>query len=95
MSSPSKEIQVLNVGDFVKLNCSARGLPPPRVKWLKDGQPFTSIEMHVGKDLLKSELVIHRFKQSSAGIYTCQFYNDKNGTAEANTTLGMLMICLF
>ena len=51
--------------------------------------------MHDGKDLMTSELVIHRFKPSDAGIYKCQFYNDKNGTAEANTTLGMWICNLF
>ena len=51
--------------------------------------------MHDGKDLMTSELVIHRFKPSDAGIYKCQFYNDKNKTAEANTTLGMLACNLF
>ena len=78
-----------NVGDSVKLNCSARGLPLPKVKWFKDGQHVVSTAMHDGKDLLKSELVIHKFKPSDSGIYKCQFYNDKNGTAEANTSLSM------
>ena len=88
VSSPPVEIQVPNVGDSVKLNCSARGLPLPKVKWFKDGRRVISMAMSDGKDLLNSEFVIHRFKPSDAGTYTCLFYNDKNGTAEANTTLG-------
>ena len=89
MSSPPSDIQVSNVGDSVKLNCSARGSPLPKVKWLKDGRRLLYTEMHDEKDLLRSEFVIHRFKPSDAGIYTCKFYNEKDGAAEANTTLCM------
>lgn len=87
MSSPSNEIQVQNVGDTVKLNCSARGLPLPKVKWFKDGRLVISKAKHDVTDVIKSEFVIHRFKPSDAGIYKCLIYNDKNGTAEANTSL--------
>ena len=87
VSSPSSEVQVPNVGDSVKLNCSARGSPLPKVKWFKDGRRAIATAMHDGKDLIKSEIVIDRFKPSDAGNYTCLFYNDKNETAEANTTL--------
>ena len=89
VSSPPNEIQVPNVGDSVKLNCSARGSPLPKVKWFKDGRPvISSVAMQDGKDLIKSEFVIHQFKESDSGTYTCLFYNDKNWKAEANTTLG-------
>ena len=87
VSSPSNEIQVRNVGDTVKLNCSARGLPLPKVKWFKDGRRVVSKTKHDVTDIIESEFVIHAFKPSDAGIYKCLFYNDKNGTAEANTTL--------
>ena len=91
MSSPLGEIQVQNVGDSVKLNCSARGLPLPKVKWFKDGR-IISMEAHGENDLIKSEFVIHDFKPSDAGIYTCLFENYKNGTAEANTSLSMFTV---
>lgn len=87
MSSPSNEIQVQHVGNTVKLNCSARGLPLPRVKWFKDGRLVISKVKHDVTDVIKSEFVIDRFKPSDAGIYKCLFYNDKNRTAEANTSL--------
>ena len=90
LTSPPNEIQVPFVGDSVKLNCSARGLPVPNVKWFKDGRRvISSMVMQEGKDLIKSEFAIHRFKRNDAGTYTCLFYNDKNATAEANTSLCM------
>ena len=83
------EIQVQNVGDTVRLNCSAGGSPLPKVTWLKDRRRIISRAVNDGNDLIKSEIVIHRFKPSDAGIYTCLFYNNKNVTAEANTSLSM------
>ena len=94
MSSPLGDIQVQNVGDSVKFNCSDRGFPLPKVKWFKDGS-IISTEGHNENDLVKSEVVIHRFKPSDAGIYTCLFENEKNGTAEANTSLSMFTVYLF
>jgi len=94
VSSPLREIQVQNVGDSVKLNCSASGLPLPKVKWFKDGSLISSAAQE-DNDLIKSELVILRFKPSDAGIYTCLFENDKNGTAEANTSLSMSTVYFF
>ena len=91
VSSPPSEIQVQNIGDSVRLNCSARGLPLPKVKWFKNGR-IISTTVHEENDLMKSEVVTVRFKPSDAGIYTCLFENDKNGTAEANTNLGMSIV---
>ena len=88
MSSPPREIRVQQVGDSIKLNCSARGLPLPKVKWLKDGR-VVSTEAHKENDLIKSEFIIYRFESSDTGIYTCLFENDKNGAARNSTTLCM------
>ena len=89
VSSPPSEIQVQNVGDSVRLNCSAGDSPLPKVTWLKDGRRNISGVVNDGNDVLNSEIVIYRFKPSDVGIYTCLFYNDKNVTAEANTSLSM------
>ena len=89
VSSPPSDIQVQNVGDTVRLNCSAGGSPLPKVTWLKDRRRIIYRAVNDGNDLIKSEIVIRRFKPSDAGIYTCAFYNDKNVTAEANTSLSM------
>ena len=94
MSSPPSEIKVQHVGDTVKLNCSAGGSPLPRVAWFKNGRRVFSRAANDGNGLIKSEMVIHRFKPGDSGIYTCLFYNDKNMTAESNTSLSMLdFIC--
>ena len=89
MSSPPSKIQIQNVGDTVRLNCSASGSPLPKVTWFKDGQRIVPTAVLDGNNVIKSEFVIYHFKPSDAGIYTCVFYNDKNVTAEANTSLSM------
>ncbi|KAL9962840.1 hypothetical protein ACROYT_G031985 [Oculina patagonica] len=90
VASPPSEIQVPNVGDSVKLNCSARGSPLPKIKWFKDGRRVNATEMHDGKDSIKSEFIIHHFEPKDDGTYTCLFHNDKNRTAEANSTVSLV-----
>ena len=94
VSSLPSGIKVQNVGDSVKLNCSARGLPLPKVKWFKDGS-IISTASNEENDLIETEFVIHHFKPSDAGTYTCMFENDKNGTAENNTVLSTSKIYFF
>jgi len=89
VSSPPREIQVQNIGDSVKLNCSARGSPLPKVKWSKDKKDNIFMATHDEKDLIWSEFLIPRFKPSDAGNYSCVFQNDKNRTATASTSLSM------
>ena len=91
ISSPPDEIQVQHVGDTVKLNCSAGGSPLPKVTWFKNGKRISLRALNDGNRLIKSEIIIHRFKPSDSGIYTCLFYNGKNMTAESRTSLGTLI----
>ena len=89
MSNPPSEIQVQNVGDSVKVNCTARGSPLPKVKWFKDKNDVIPMATHGEKDSIRSEIRISDFKPSDAGNYSCVFQNDKNATATASTSLSM------
>lgn len=89
VSGPPSEIQIKNVGDSVKINCTARGLPLPKVKWFKDKNNVIPMATHNQEESIKSEILITRVKPSDAGNYYCVFLNDKNGTAIANTSLSM------
>lgn len=88
--SPPNEINVQNVGDTVKLNCSAGGAPLPRVKWLRDGKRVYSTAVFHEHNLITSELVILGFQPGDVAIYKCIFYNEKNVTAEANISLALV-----
>ncbi|CAH3158319.1 unnamed protein product [Pocillopora meandrina] len=87
VSSPPSEIQVQNVGDKVRLKCSAGGSPLPRVTWFKDGRKVDSTAERDGNNLIKTEFVIDRFQPDDAGLYKCSFYNEKNATTEATVKL--------
>ena len=52
MSSPPSKIQIQNVGDTVKLNCSAGGSPLPKVTWFKDGQRIVPTAVLDGNNLM-------------------------------------------
>ena len=95
MSSPPREIQVQNIGDSVKLNCSARGSPLPKVKWLKDKNNVIPMATQDDKDSVRSEILIARFKPNDSGNYSCVFQNDKNGTATASTSLSRWIMISF
>ena len=94
VSRPANEIQVQKLGDTVRLNCSAGGSPLPKIMWLKDGRKVHSLVVHGGIDLTESELTINHFKPTDAGMYTCLFYNEKNATADAKTSLSMFFVLL-
>ena len=89
VSSSPDEIKVRHVGDTVTLNCSAGGSPLPKVMWFKRGRRINFRVMNDGINLISSEVVIHGFKPSDSGNYSCVFYNDKNVTTESNTTMSM------
>ena len=95
VSSPPREIQVQNIGDSVKLNCSARGSPLPKVKWLKDKNNVIPMATQDDKDSVRSEIHIARFKPNDSGNYSCVFQNDKNGTATASTSLSRWIMISF
>ena len=87
ISRPPSDILVQDVGDTIKLNCSATGSPWPKVKWLKDGRVISEAGYNI-QDLTMSEFIIPSFKPSDVGLYTCRFYNENNVT-EASTNVGM------
>ena len=67
VSSHISEIQVQHVGDAVKFNCSAGGLPLPKVTLFKDVRLIFPRTVDDGNGLIKPEMVIHRFKPSDSG----------------------------
>ena len=95
VSSPPSEVKVQNIGDSVKLNCSARGSPLPKVKWFKDRNKIIPKATHNEKNSIRSEILIARFKPNDSGNYSCVFQNDKNGTATASTSLSRWIISPF
>ena len=55
----------------------------------RDGKRVYSTAVFHEHNLITSELVIRGFQPRDVAIYKCIFYNEKNVTAEANTSLGI------
>lgn len=71
INSHINEIQVQHVGDAVKLqlklNCSAGGLPLPKVTLFKDVRLIFPRTVDDGNGLIKRGMVIHHFNPSDSG----------------------------
>ncbi|KAM9325336.1 hemicentin-2 [Gastrophryne carolinensis] len=71
---PQNETIQLAVGNSIVLSCEAEGSPPPKITWLKDGQPLE----HAGERgmiIRGSRLQISRVQPSHAGHYSCIVQN--------------------
>ncbi|XP_068513036.1 hemicentin-2 isoform X2 [Anas acuta] len=58
-------------GSEVLLECRSRGVPPPRVRWMKDGQPLPAPDPHL--ELLEEEQVLRipSSQPQHQGTYQC------------------------
>ncbi|KAM4696629.1 hemicentin-2 [Rhinophrynus dorsalis] len=74
ITQPQNETFHLIVGNSIVLTCEVEGSPPPRITWLKDGEPLDhSVEW--GVIIRGSRLQINRVQLSHAGQYRCVAQN--------------------
>uniref|UniRef100_A0A8C4IV11 Hemicentin-2 n=1 Tax=Dicentrarchus labrax TaxID=13489 RepID=A0A8C4IV11_DICLA len=67
-SSSSPEELTIAVNSPLELQCSAVGVPPPTLSWLKDGRPLE------GTDIVQQDghiVRISKVQVEDAGLYTC------------------------
>nr|XP_042899314.1 hemicentin-1 isoform X1 [Parasteatoda tepidariorum] len=58
-------------------NCPASGIPPPIVKWFKDGKPLdVSSDANIVLSPDSKQLKIFRTRESDAATYTCEAVNN-------------------
>ncbi|XP_061624718.1 hemicentin-1 isoform X2 [Phyllopteryx taeniolatus] len=57
-------------GSLVTLTCEARGVPPPTLTWMKDGQPL-SLHRNLLLDGQETRLQLPDVAPSDAGLYSC------------------------
>uniref|UniRef100_A0A915BFW7 Ig-like domain-containing protein n=1 Tax=Parascaris univalens TaxID=6257 RepID=A0A915BFW7_PARUN len=84
--SPSN-VSILRGGN-AKLRCSARGVPPPVVKWQKDGGDSfpAAVERRLHVKANDDNLYVVNVSMADAGVYTCHVSNEA-GRAESSAYL--------
>lgn len=83
-------------GSLVTLTCEARGVPPPTLTWIKDGQPL-SLHRNLLLDGQETRLQLPDVAPSDAGLYSCVASNQAGSSTKSFnlTVLGNPeMICM-
>ncbi|KAM6944598.1 hemicentin-1 [Lycodopsis pacificus] len=69
-------------GSLVTLTCEARGVPPPTLNWLKDGQPL-SLHRNLLLDGQETRLQLPDVAPSDAGLYSCVASNQAGSSTKS------------
>ncbi|XP_061842088.1 hemicentin-1 [Nerophis lumbriciformis] len=68
-------------GSLVTLTCEARGIPPPTLTWMKDGQPL-SLHRNLLLDGQETRLQLPDVAPSEAGLYSCVASNQAGSSTK-------------
>ena len=85
-STPPSSVSVPSIREALRVRCSARGLPLPKVTWYKNDVSVPVIN-NVTDDEFTSELVIGEFQTADQATYKCVARNDYNDTVETSTRI--------
>ncbi|XP_029295180.1 LOW QUALITY PROTEIN: hemicentin-1 [Cottoperca gobio] len=69
-------------GSLVTLTCEARGVPPPTLTWMKDGQPL-SLHRNLLLDGQETRLQLPDVAPSDAGLYSCVASNQAGSSTKS------------
>ncbi|XP_054466068.1 hemicentin-1 [Anoplopoma fimbria] len=69
-------------GSLVTLTCEARGVPPPTLNWMKDGQPL-SLHRNLLLDGQETRLQLPDVALSDAGLYSCVASNQAGSSTKS------------
>ncbi|KAM8995979.1 hemicentin-2 isoform 2-T2 [Ara ararauna] len=73
-------------GGGVMLECQAEGQPPPRISWLKDGQPLgLQPPSHARMSPDGSSLLLEGLQATDSGAYTCLAQNSAGEDTQLHT----------
>ncbi|XP_068747694.1 uncharacterized protein [Montipora capricornis] len=85
-STPPTSITVRNIGQTIRLNCSAKGSPLPHITWYKDNV-ILNVTDNVTKDEVISEFEISQFQPSDQATYKCVARNEYGDTRNATSRI--------
>ncbi|XP_039476218.1 hemicentin-1 [Oreochromis aureus] len=78
---PVEPVSVIQ-GSLVTLSCEARGVPPPTLTWMKDGQPL-SLHRNLLLDGQETRLQLPDVAPSDAGFYSCVASNQAGSSTKS------------
>ncbi|XP_064793489.1 hemicentin-1-like [Oncorhynchus masou masou] len=78
---PVESVTVVR-GSLVTLTCEARGVPPPSLTWLKDGQPL-SLHRNLLLDGQETRLQLPDVGLSDRGLYSCVASNQAGSSTKS------------
>ncbi|XP_001920501.5 hemicentin-1 [Danio rerio] len=79
-TEPTEQVAVVQ-GSSVTLTCEARGVPPPTLSWLKDGQPL-SLHRNLLLDGQETRFLLSDVGPSDAGLYSCVASNQAGSSTK-------------
>ncbi|XP_063051892.1 hemicentin-1-like [Engraulis encrasicolus] len=77
---PTEQVTVVT-GSQVALTCEARGVPPPVLTWLKDGQEL-SLQRNLLLDGQETRLLLPHVLLEDAGLYSCTAANQAGSSTK-------------
>ncbi|KAJ8379625.1 hypothetical protein SKAU_G00004030 [Synaphobranchus kaupii] len=77
---PTEHVTVVK-GSLVTLTCEARGVPPPSLSWLKDGQPL-SLHRNLLLDGRETRLRLPDVSPTDGGQYSCVASNQAGSSTK-------------
>ena len=83
-STPSSSVSVPSIREPLRVRCSAKGSPLPKVTWYKNNVSMPVLN-NVTADEFTSELVIGEFQPADQATYKCVARNVYNDTVETST----------
>lgn len=79
-TEPTEQVVVV-LGSSVTLTCEARGVPPPTLSWLKDGQPL-SLHRNLLLDGQETRFLLSDVGPSDGGLYSCVASNQAGSSTK-------------
>ena len=85
-TTPPSSISVSSIREPLRVKCSAKGSPLPKVTWYKNNVSMHVIN-NVTEDEFTSELVIGEFQPAVQATYRCVARNVYNDTVETSSKI--------
>ncbi|XP_028851746.1 hemicentin-1 isoform X2 [Denticeps clupeoides] len=79
-TEPTEQVTVVR-GSAVTLTCEARGVPPPTLTWLKDGQPL-ALHRNLLLDGQETRFELPDVTLSDGGLYSCVASNQAGSSTK-------------